>query len=133
MFKKTIKFTDYNGTQREEDFYFNINKAEAMEMEYGTEGGLAEKLRLIVQTDDKVELMNQFKDFILKSVGRKSPDGKKFIKKGVAEEFEQTEAYVELYVQLATDADFAGDFMNGVLASVDMSNVKQPVPPKVVE
>ena len=33
MLKKTIKYTDYNGQQREEDFYFNLNKAELAEME----------------------------------------------------------------------------------------------------
>lgn len=122
MYKKTIKFTDYNGVTREEDFYFNINKAEAMEMEHGIEGGLANRLEEIVKTDDRVELMTHFKGIILKSVGKKSADGKRFTKRGVAEEFEETEAYVELYTMLATDADFAAEFMNGVLASINKAD-----------
>ena len=44
MLKKTITYNDYNGVERTEDFYFNLSKAEILEMEMGTSGGLAENL-----------------------------------------------------------------------------------------
>ena len=31
MIKKTVTYTDYNGVERTESFYFNLSKAEVME------------------------------------------------------------------------------------------------------
>ena len=44
MFKKPITWTDYDGKEITEDFYFNLTRAEVMEMELGTEGGLEQLL-----------------------------------------------------------------------------------------
>ena len=44
MLKKTIKYNDYNGVERNEDFYFNLSQAELMEMEMSTTGGLTETI-----------------------------------------------------------------------------------------
>ena len=79
MLKKTIEFTDYNGETRKEDFYFNLSKAELMEMELGTSGGFAEMLQRLVDTQDVPEIMKVFKQVVMKAYGVKSPDGKRFI------------------------------------------------------
>ncbi len=116
MLKKTIAYTDYNGVERSEDFYFNLNKAELTEMQVGVEGGYGEMLQRIVDSNDNKQIVETFKSIILKAYGVKSQDGKRFIKsKELSEEFSQTEAFVELFMELATDEKAAADFVNGII------------------
>lgn len=121
MLKKTIKYVDYNGTERTEDFYFNLSKAELMEMEMSTTGGLAEMIQRIVAAQDAPAIIKVFKELVLKAYGIKSADGKRFIKSDeIRDEFAQTEAYSDLFMELATDADAAAKFVNGIVPA-DMS------------
>lgn len=116
MIKKTITYTDYNGTERTEDFYFNLSKAEIMEMELSTTGGLAEMIQNVVNAKDTPAIIKIFKDLIVKAYGVKSPDGKRFMKSDeLAAAFVETEAYSELFMELATDADAAAKFVNGIV------------------
>lgn len=122
MLKKTITYTDYNGAQRTEDFYFNLSKAEIMEMEMGTSGGLAEMIQKIVAAQDAPAIIKIFKDLVLKAYGEKSPDGKRFIKsEEISTAFSQTEAYSQLFMELATNSDAAAEFVNGIVPQ-DMPN-----------
>ena len=116
MYKKTITYLDYNGEEIKEDFYFNLTKAEILEMQLGKEGGLAEKIQTIVDSKNVPELIKIFKELILRSYGKKSDDGKRFIKSPeLSREFTQTEAYSELFMELATDSDAASAFINGII------------------
>ena len=116
MIKETITYTDYNGTERKEDFYFNLTKAEIMEMEMSTKGGLAETIQRIIAAQDQPAIIKIFKDLIIKSYGVKSTDGKRFIKNDeVVDEFVQTEAFSQMFMKLATDADAAAKFVNGIV------------------
>ena len=116
MLKKTITYTDFNGVERTEDFYFNLTNAEIMEMEMGITGGMAEMIQRIVASQDAPEIIKTFKDIVLKSYGEKSPDGKRFIKNDeLREAFSQTEAYSQLFMELATDADAAAKFINAIV------------------
>lgn len=125
MLKKTITYVDYNGTERKEDFYFNLNKAEIMEMEMGTTGGMVEMINRIVAAQDAPAIIDVFKKMILKAYGEKSADGKRFIKsKELSEAFSQTEAYSQLFMELATDADAAAKFVNGIVPATEAA-VKQ--------
>ena len=120
MLKKTFTYTDYNGVERTEDFYFNLSKAELMEMELSTTGGLAEMINKIVAAQDAPAIVKVFKELVLKSYGQKSADGRRFIKsKELAEEFAQTEVYSQLFMELATDADAASKFVNGIVPAMD--------------
>ena len=120
MLKKTMTYTDYNGNERTEDFYFNLSKAELAEMELSTDGGVEQSIRKIVNAKDNKKIVEEFKKLILKSYGEKSDDGKRFIKsKELSEAFSQTEAYSDLFMELATDADAAADFVNGIIPKVD--------------
>lgn len=116
MLKKTITYTDYNGSSRTEDFYFNLTKAEIMEMELSTAGGLAGMIEKIVATQDAPSIIKIFKDLVLKAYGEKSADGKRFVKsEELSTAFSQTEAYSILFMELATDADAAQKFVNGII------------------
>ena len=126
MLKKTIKFTDYDGNQREEDWYFNLNKAEVFELEASINGGFDGFITQIINDQNGSEIMKVFKDIIKMSVGKKSLDGRKFIKnEEVQNDFLQTEAYNELFMELVTNADAAADFIKGVLPEYD-ENVELP-------
>lgn len=121
MLKKSITYTDYNGVERTEDFYFNLTKAEVMEMEMSTSGGLAEMITRIVAAQDAPAIIKVFKDLILKAYGERSLDGKRFEKKNgeLAARFAETEAYSQLFMELATDADAAAKFVNGIVPAAD--------------
>lgn len=111
-----MTFTDYNGNERTEDFYFNLSKAELSEMELSTTGGLGQMIQDIVAAQDTPRIISIFKDLILKSYGIKSADGRRFIKsKELSTEFSQTEAYSEIFMELATNADAATEFVNGIM------------------
>lgn len=120
MIKKTIAYTDYNGNQRKEDFWFNLSKAEVARMEMSTEGGMAEMINRIVAAQDVPSLISIFEEMIQKSYGVKTPDGRGFTKrKEDLESFMATEAYSELFMELVTDADAAAKFLNGIIPSYD--------------
>lgn len=118
MLKKTITYTDYNGVERTEDFYFNLSKAEAMEMQMGASGGLSEMLTKVIAAQDIPTIIKIFKDLVLKAYGEKSPDGKRFIKsEEISTAFAQTEAYSQLFMELATNEKEAANFVNGIVSS----------------
>lgn len=120
MIKETIKYIDYDGNEREEDFYFNLSKAELVEMQLSEAGGLEKKIQGIIAAKDSGKIIETFKDLIIKAYGVKSPDGRKFIKNDeIREDFIQTEAYSELFMKLATDEKAAADFINGIVPKIE--------------
>lgn len=130
MIKKTITYTDFNGNSRTEDFHFNFTKAEAAELELTTPGGLGETINAIIATNDTAKMIIIFKDLILKAYGQKSVDGKRFIKRAedghrLADDFAETEAYSELFMELATNDKAAAEFINGIIPQ-DKPNVPAP-------
>lgn len=128
MLTKTIKYTDYNGVEREEKFLFNLSKAELMEMELGTTGGLGDSIKAIIEAQDTPSIIKIFKELVLKAYGEKSADGKRFIKvdeKGnpLSVAFSQTEAYSTLFMELATDSNAAAQFVRGIIpADIDITD-----------
>lgn len=116
MLKKVMTYTDYNGVERTEEFLFNLTKAELMEMEMTTEGGLSTMIQGVIDSKNVPAIVNIFKKLLLKAYGKKSPDGRRFIKsEEISQEFAQTEAYSEMFMELATDADAAAAFINGII------------------
>lgn len=127
MLKKTITYIDYDGNERTEDFYFNLSKAEIMEMELSMPGGMAQMLNKIVAAQDGEKIIKTFKEIILKAYGEKSPDGKRFIKsEELSTAFSQTEAFSKLFVELATNAEEAAKFVNGIIPA-DTPKIAAPV------
>ena len=126
MIKKTITYTDYNGVERTENFYFGLNKAEIMDMELGVTGGFRQLLQMIIDKQDIPKLIDAFKMLIKKSYCEKSPDGRRFIKSDeLTQAFIQTEAYSELYMELLGDAERAAAFVNGIMPADVMAAMKE--------
>lgn len=130
MLKKTIKYTDFNGVDREEDFYFNLTEAELAEMNLMTKGGLKGYLEAIINTQDTPAIAELFKKIINKAYGVKSPDGRKFTKSPeILEDFIYTQAYSNLYMSLIADADAAANFVNGIIPKniADQANAQKAI------
>lgn len=120
MLKKTITFIDYDGNERTEDFWFNISKAELAELEMSVKGGLKKVLEKAVQDQDGPRIMRVFKEIVLKAYGVKSNDGRRFMKsEELTREFAETEAYVDLFMELATNEKAAAAFMEGVMPKLE--------------
>lgn len=116
MYKIHEKYTDYDGVEREEDFYFNLTEAEITEMELTTEGGMSAMLNRIIAAKDSTKLIAVFKDLLLKSYGQKSPDGRRFIKnQELTTDFVETPAYSQIYMRLASDDKSATEFVNNII------------------
>ena len=116
MYKKIIKYTDYNGVEREEPFYFNLNKAELIKWEGSTVGGMRAMSDKIIQTQDQEALIDLFETIIQRSYGEKSADGKRFMKSPeILANFVSTEAYSNLFMELASNDLSASEFMNGIM------------------
>jgi hypothetical protein len=129
MIAKTVKYKDYNGNDCEDKFYFNLTKAELTEMELGINGGLADYIKKIVDTNNTEEIINIFKKLVLKSYGVKSEDGKRFRKTSdsgvpLSIEFSESPAYSVLFMELATDDKSAAEFVNGIVPS-DLASAVQ--------
>lgn len=136
MLKKTITYTDYNGLERTENFYFNISKAELAEMEHSVDGGFDQMILKIIETNDMPGLTKIFKDIIMKSYGEKSADGKQFNKYDkngylLANGFAQTEAFSVLYMELASDDIAAVNFINQIMPKQDTTEVGKKLKPEL--
>lgn len=118
MYVREMEYVDFNGVTRKEKFYFNLTKAEVLNMELGKAGGLTEYIKKIIEAQDTPTIMSLFKKLLLTSYGVKSDDGRRFIKNDqVREDFEQTQAFSDLYMLLALNDDEASKFVNGIMPS----------------
>lgn len=115
MYKETITYEDFNGVECKEEKYFNITKAEMMNMELSPDGGYAVRLKKLMDTKDAKELIRLFTGLIDIAYGEKSEDGKHFRKSPeILANFKDTNAYSELYMKFISDADAASKFVNGI-------------------
>lgn len=116
MLKKTITYEDFNGDTVSEDFFFHLSKAELVELELSHRGGLSEALKRIVAAEDGKQIVAEFKNIILGAYGKRSDDGRRFVKnQDLRDEFESSEAYSTLFMELLTNTSFAIEFINGII------------------
>lgn len=116
MYRDHRTYVDFNGVERTEDFYFNLSKAEIADMELSTTGGIKDMVDKILEAKDQAKLVSLFKDLIRMAYGVKSEDGRNFIKNDkVREDYFSTNAYSDLYMELATNDQFASQFFEAIL------------------
>ena len=131
MVKETISWTDYDGNERKEDFYFHLNEAELTTMSLSVDGGLDSYIRKIIATKDLPSLIDLFTKLIDKSYGVKSLDGREFYKDDeILKKFKATEAYSIFYTKLVKDSKAAADFIKGIIPKNISSNLPDKVDPK---
>lgn len=119
MVKEVVTYKDFEGNERTDVLYFNLTKAECMEMELAPEGGVEQMARDITETKDPMQIIRIIKRFLLAAYCERTSDGRGIIKTpDRTAAFAASEAYSELFVSLAQDADRLARFFNGVLPFV---------------
>ncbi len=129
MTHETITYTDLNGVERTETFYFNMSKPEIVRMQASVKGGYDTQLQSIAAGANGKQIMEFFEDFIKAAYGEKSDDGRRFMKsEEISKAFMETPAYEVLFEKLVTDAGAAANFvekvMNAKTAGGTLSEVK---------
>ena len=126
MIKKTVTYKDFDGNERTEDFYFHLTEQELTEWELSVDGGLSGVLTRIVNSSDNKTMIEIFKSLLVKSYGEKTPDGRGFIKNDtVLNNFIYTQAFSDLYMELATDDKKAAEFVNGIMPAGIIEKAEQ--------
>lgn len=132
MYKITRKFEDFNGVEKEQDFYFNLTKADILKMELSEEGGMDKRLERLVKTKDMKEAIKVFEGLLLMAYGVKTDDGR-FVKNDqVRAEFASSAAYSDIYFELATNPEEAQKFVENVVPKFEEQSNKVtsiPAPP----
>lgn len=126
MLTKEITYTDYNGNVRKEKHYFHLSTSELARMELMTEGGMENKLREIIDSQDRSQIMKTFDSIIDMSYGVKSEDGRQFIKSPeITKAFKETPAYDSFFMELLTDEKFAAEFVNSIVSDEIRQKLKE--------
>lgn len=116
MIKETITYTDYNGTERTEDFYFNMTKTELLRMEQDKSGSFSGVLEKFIKAKDNADLFDAIEKFIFKAYGEKSADGRQFKKsEEISESFFQSPAYEVLFDKLNGNSEYSYNFIMGIV------------------
>ena len=118
MLKKTIKYINYDGVEKEKDFFFNLKKSELVDLQYKTSKGFIAYIEEITNAGDNSELWKAFRYIVLLAYGEKSDDGERFMKsEEISKAFEETEAFSVLIMELIEKDGAASDFVNGIMPS----------------
>jgi len=118
MLKKKITYTDYNGMERNDDFYFNMTEREIVMLlaRLGVDD-MKEYANKLVESGDAKAMFSFIDDIILSSIGAKSEDGKRFVKnQKIRDDFEQSEAYNVLFMDFLQNPSTASSFASAIVA-----------------
>lgn len=120
MLKKTITYTDFDGVERKEDFWFNLTKAEIIEYDaaYAEQGGVLKYLTWLVENNKINELIKAFKELILRSYGERLSNGRFVKSQEIRDSFMATEAYSELFMEISSGQEAAAAFINSLFAGI---------------
>jgi len=133
MIKKTIKYKDFNDQEREETFYFHLSKADLIQMEAQQKGGLKFYLERIQQEQDIEKIWGFLTQIVLTAYGKRSEDGARHIKNAqYREEFQSSEAFSELLMELLGDPSKAAEFVNGIIPhdlADQIAQIERKTPP----
>jgi len=119
MYEIKETYKDWNGEEQTESFLFNLSTADLIKFEMSEAGGLLENLETAVSLKDGVKIMKVIDKLIDASYGKKSPNGRNFIKGDIDPEilndFKTTVAYSQIYTKLCTNLDYATQFINNII------------------
>ena len=124
MIKKTVKYVDFNGTEREDDLYFHLSVPEAVRFtaKFGGRGFESYVKELSANQDEKA-MIAFIEDLILSSYGTKTEDGKRFLKSPeIRHDFEYSQAYAELFEELLTNHEETERFAAGIATQTKQFN-----------
>ncbi|MBO7451826.1 MAG: hypothetical protein J6U54_15890 [Clostridiales bacterium] len=136
MLKQEITYTDFNGDERTETFYFNLTKTELAELDIDAGGTLRQRLMRMVQTQDNFGMAKFFKELIVKAYGEKSDDGRYFEKgedNALGKRFTRSNAFDVFFTELLSDpsGSKAEAFIYGVVPKDVAEQAKANTTPRV--
>ena len=118
MLRRPITYKDYNDNDKTDILYFNLTKFEWLELEAYTKGGLIENLQHSIEVGNTKKTIDILKKIILRAYGEKDPETGTFEKSDdIAIRFSKTEAFSELFMELAYDANKSEQFFLGLVPS----------------
>ena len=116
MLKKQVKFKDYEGNDKTVTLYFHLNKFEWLELETYTKGGLIENLQNAIEQNNAKKTIDILKKIILTAYGEKNEETGEFQKsEAAAIKFSKTDAFSELFYELAYDEAKSQEFFFGLI------------------
>ena len=117
MYKKTITYKDFNDVERTETYYFRLSETELTEWNMEENGGLANKLDIMVNSKDQAQIIKTLKEIIIRAYGEKSDDGRRLVKNNgeLAKAFMETNAYDVFFKELCTSEATVSNFINGII------------------
>jgi len=118
MIKETISYEDFDGNLKTEDFHFHLTQAELAEWEASEKGGLSSVIEHIAAEENMAQLVKLFQEAIKKSYGKKTPDGRFIKNQELLDEFVSKQAYSDLFMKLATNAEAGKAFVNGIMPKI---------------
>lgn len=134
MFKHNIEYVDFNGNDRNEDFYFHLSSPEVIRLEAKLGAPIQDYIGNLREQQDLSSLIAFLEDIILTAYGRKTSDGKSFIKnQELRVEFEYSQAYAELFEEMVSNPTLAQKFGEGVSASAKHRRKKNEFTPQIVD
>lgn len=120
MLTKTITYTDFDGIERTEKHYFNFTKAEMTDYEamYKQYGGVVKYLSFLIENEKEYELIQAFKELILRSYGERTANGRFIKNQEIRDAFAASEAYSELFMEICSSQKAATDFINSLFSGI---------------
>lgn len=126
MYKKNITYTDFNGDERTDAFYFNLSDAEILELQVSYGGDMSRIMSNMLEKRDAKGLLGIITDLIKTSYGEKSNDGKRFMKNPeITDSFVTTDAYSKLVLELLNDEKEFEKFMTNVIPSAKREKLNE--------
>ena len=116
MIKKNITYFDFDGEERTDAFYFNLSKAELMDIELDYDGNMSRAMNTMLEKRDMKGVLGLLGKLVRKAYGEKSADGRRFLKNQELEDsFATTDAYSNLLIELVNDENKLRAFVTGVI------------------
>lgn len=127
MLKKTMTYTNLDGQEVTEDFYFNMTKAELIKLQLREGEGFQDYITQVVNAGNGTAIVETFEKLVGLSYGEKI-DGRFVKKPGAFEAFMSTEAYSDFFYELVTSAKAGAEFINAVMPKdlVEQANAARP-------
>lgn len=124
MFSRTFEYKGFDGQIHKDTRWFNLSDAEIVKMNLSTVGGVDVMIKKLLREQEPGKIVDMFETLILKSVGEKSIDGRRFMKKEipgrpwgeVAEDFKETPAYSQLFTELVSSGEKVREFLLGAIS-----------------
>lgn len=126
--KKSIRYIDLNGQTREVEYWFQLGKTDAIELDFVHRKNPKEYLESIAANQESRNLMDVWKDMLFRAVAKRvsGTDGDYLVKNDeILSEFRGSGAYEQLFNELAESEDGGASFFLSIMPKEVQANAEQ--------